>query len=283
MARNRRNPVDFRSQRAANPVPEKICCDVVNRGLAFYHDKVFPRHARRPAHRARCKKPVTPSGMCLPSINPRSYWPLLVAPRIAKGLVLIGKLWIGVRVFRGYVSAYDAETGKNWAWRPSPFRVIPRADSNPRRWKKPQKTWHGQWWVTGGGGTGLGFDCLRPPKLGFGLCRPPANGNCLVTAIFAVPGGGDNLYSRFPSLHSAPTDGEHRLALPGHSWRQLGTYDATQPLMLADLKIGGATRKVIMQASKNGFFLRSRSPKAGNSFSAKPFVHGITWASEIDL
>jgi quinohemoprotein ethanol dehydrogenase len=64
---------------------------------------------------------------------------------------------------------------------------------------------------------------------------------------------------------------------PGDNW----DYDATQPLMLADLKIGGAVRKVIMQASKNGFFY-VLDRQTGQFLSAKQFVNGVTWATGVD-
>ena len=58
-------------------------------------------------------------------------------------------------------------------------------------------------------------------------------------------------------------------------------YDATQPLILADLPINGSTRKVVMQASKNGFFY-VLDRQTGQFISAKAFVNTITWATGID-
>ena len=51
--------------------------------------------------------------------------------------------------------------------------------------------------------------------------------------------------------------------------------------MLADLEIGGQPRKVIMQASKNGFFYVI-DRQTGQFISAKPFVKNVTWATGID-
>ena len=64
---------------------------------------------------------------------------------------------------------------------------------------------------------------------------------------------------------------------PGDNW----DYDATQPLMQADLKIGGHVRNVLMQANKNGFFY-VLDRKTGEFISGAPFVSGITWASGLD-
>ena len=93
------------------------------------------------------------------------------------------------------------------------------------------------------------------------------------------PGGGDNLYLA-SILAFRASNGElvwHYQVTPGENW----DYDATQPLMLADLNIAGGARKVIMQASKNGFFY-VLDRQTGQFISAKPFIDGVTWASGID-
>ena len=72
------------------------------------------------------------------------------------------------------------------------------------------------------------------------------------------------------------------MALPGVTPGENWDYDATQPLMLADLPaMSGGTRKVILQASKNGFFY-VLDRQTGQFISAKAFVKGVTWASGID-
>ena len=64
---------------------------------------------------------------------------------------------------------------------------------------------------------------------------------------------------------------------PNDNW----DFDSTQPLVQADLSIGGRVRKVIMQANKNGFFyVLDRA--TGEFISGKPFVGGVTWASGLD-
>ena len=85
-----------------------------------------------------------------------------------------------------------------------------------------------------------------------------------------------------PRLHPclSPGDGElvwHYQVTPQENW----DYDATQPLMLADINIAGTPRKVIMQASKNGFFY-VLDRETGQFISAKPFVDGVSWATGID-
>jgi quinohemoprotein ethanol dehydrogenase len=75
-------------------------------------------------------------------------------------------------------------------------------------------------------------------------------------------------------------DGElawHFQTVPGDNW----DYDATQPLVQADLTIAGKPRKVIMQASKNGFFY-VLDRQTGEFISGTPFVSGITWATGLN-
>ena len=92
------------------------------------------------------------------------------------------------------------------------------------------------------------------------------------------PGGGDNLYlSSIVAIN--PDDGEyvwHYQTTPGDSW----DYTATQHMILADIEIDGALRKVIMQAPKNGFFyVIDRT--SGEFISANNFVP-MNWASHVD-
>jgi hypothetical protein len=111
------------------------------------------------------------------------------------------------------------------------------------------KTWSGEWWKVGGGGTaweGVVYD----PSLDllyFGT------GNA--TAWYRDLRGkakDDNLYAA-SILAVRASNGElawYFQTVPGDNW----DFDATQPLVQADLAIAGRPRKVIMQASKNGFF-----------------------------
>jgi mono/diheme cytochrome c family protein len=138
------------------------------------------------------------------------------------------------------------------------------------------KTWSGQWWTVGGGGTvweGIVYD----PSLDllyFGT------GNA--TAWYRDLRGkrqDDNLYAA-SILAVRARDGElvwHFQTVPGDNW----DYDATQPLVQADLSIGGRPRKVIMQASKNGFFY-VLDRQTGEFISGTPFVRGITWATGLN-
>ena len=174
---------------------------------------------------------------------------------------------------RGYISAYDAETGK-MAWRTYTVPGDPSKGFESKAMETASKTWHGEYWKTGGGGApweGIVYDPALD-LLYFGT------GNA--TAWYrALRGGGDSLYTAsIMAVHAS--NGElawYFQTTPGENW----DYDATQPLMQADLTIGGRARKVIMQANKNGFFY-VLDRETGEFISGAPFVSGVTWATGLD-
>jgi quinohemoprotein ethanol dehydrogenase len=248
------------------------CCDVVNRGVALYRGKVYVAtlDGRLIALDARSGNPV----WSVMTVDPKGAYTITGYPRIAKGLVLIGNAG-GEFGVRGYVSAYDAENGK-MAWRTYTVPGDPSSGFESKAMEQAAKTWSGEWWTVGGGGTvweGIVYD----PELDlvyFGTGNP--------TAWYRALRGkaeGDNLYTA-SILAVRRTTGElvwHFQTVPGDNW----DYDATQPLMQANLTIGGRQRKVIMQASKNGFFY-VLDRETGEFISGAPFVSGITWASGLD-
>ncbi|MEJ0100595.1 MAG: PQQ-binding-like beta-propeller repeat protein [Pseudomonadota bacterium] len=221
------------------------CCDVVNRGVAAWNGKLYLATVD-----ARLIILDAASGKVLKdilTIEPGQPYAITGAPRIAKGKVLIGQ---GGSEFsqRGYLSAYDAETGElDWRW-----YVVPgdpaKGFENPQM-EAAAKTWSGQWWKTGGGGAPWDSIIYDPTTnyvyVGTGSGAPwPSE--------IRSPGSGDNLY--LSSIVALDLDtGKyvwHYQATPGESW----DYDNTSQLFTADLTLGGKPRHVVMQAPKNGFF-----------------------------
>jgi quinohemoprotein ethanol dehydrogenase len=249
----------------------KGCCDAVNRGVAAWQGKIFvgTLDGRLIALDAATGKPI----WSVLTVDQTKPYTITGAPRVIKGKVLIGNGGAELGV-RGYVSAYDVADGK-LAWR---FYTVPGDPSKP--FENPAlaaaaKTWTGEWWKLGGGGTvwdAMAYDAaLDLLYIGVG------NGSPWNRAIRS-PGGGDNLYlSSIVALR--PDTGKyvwHYQETPGESW----DYTATQQMILADLRIEGRLRQVIMQAPKNGlFYVLDR--KTGQLISAKPFVP-VTWTSGVD-
>lgn len=197
------------------------------------------------------------------------------APKVFKGKVLVGNGGTEGGPTRGYVTAYDAETGEQ-AWR---FYIVP---GNPAdgfenaAMEMAAKTWTGEWWKYGGGGNawhGFTYD----PEFD-ALYIGTGNGAPWNRKIRS-PGGGDNLFI-CSIVALDPDTGEYRWhyqTTPGESW----DYNSNMDIVLADLEIDGKTVKALMHAPKNGFFyVIDRA--TGKLVSAEPFAE-VTWASKIDL
>ena len=253
----------------------KACCDSVNRGVALWGGKVFygTLDGRLEALDAKTGKLVW-SKITVDQSKP---YTITGAPRVVKGKVLIGNGGAELGV-RGYLSAYDAETG-DMAWR---FYTVPGeketdgAASDKAMKDVARKTWNGEFWKVGGGGTvwdSMAYD----PELDL-LYIGVGNGSPWNRDIRS-PGGGDNLFlSSIVALK--PETGEyvwHYQTTPGETW----DYTATQHIVLADLTIEGKPRKVLMQAPKNGFFYVLDRTN-GKFISAEKYVSAVNWATGID-
>jgi quinohemoprotein ethanol dehydrogenase len=252
-------------------VGKKACCDVVNRGVAVYDGKVFfgSLDGRLIALDAASGQRIWETN----TVDTSKPYTITGAPRIIKGKVIIGNGGAEFGV-RGYITAYDVNSG-NQAWR---FYTVPGDPSKPfesEALKKAAATWKGEWWKIGGGGTvwdSMAYD----PELDL-LYIGVGNGSPWNRNIRS-PGGGDNLYlSSIVAIK--PDTGTyvwHYQTTPSESW----DYTATQHIILADLQINGALRKVLMQAPKNGFFYVI-DRVTGKFISAKPYVY-TNWATHID-
>jgi PQQ-dependent dehydrogenase (methanol/ethanol family) len=247
------------------------CCDVVNRGAAVWKGKVYVGtiDGRLVALDAKTGKPVWDVN----TIDRTQPYTITGAPRVVKGKVIIGNGGADMGV-RGYVSAYDAETGALvWRFYTVPGHPADVFDSDIL--KEAAQTWTGEWWTLGGGGTvydSMAYD----PELNL-LYIGVGNGSPWNQQLRS-PEGGDNLFlASIVALN--PDTGAyvwHYQTTPGETW----DYTATQHMILADLTIDGQVRKVIMQAPKNGFFyVLDRA--TGAFISARNFVP-VTWASGID-
>ena len=250
-----------------------ICCDVVNRGVALYHGRVYVAtlDGRLIALDQQTGRPV----WSVMTVDPNKAFEISGYPRIAKGMVLIGNSGSEYGV-RGYITAYDTETGAQ-RWRTYTVPGNPADGFESPALERAAATWDGEWWKAGGGGTaweGITYD----PELDL-LYFGTGNASTWYRALRNKSANKDNLYTAsILAVHAG--DGSlawHFQATPGDNW----DYDATQPLVRADLTIGGRPRKVIMQANKNGFFyVLDRA--TGEFISGKTFVDGVSWASDLD-
>jgi quinohemoprotein ethanol dehydrogenase len=253
------------------------CCDVVNRGVALWKGAVYVGTLD-----GRLIKLDSKTGKMLWTVdtveNHAHTYTITGAPRVFDGLVVIGN---GGAEYdsRGYISAFDANTGKK-VWR---FHVVPGDPSKPQEnaaLTAALKTWDTtgkyKFWKIGGGGApwnSMAYD----PQLDL-VYFGTGNGNPWNRELRS-PKGGDNLYlSSVVALHAKT--GQFAWAYqttPGDTW----DFDSTADVVLADLKIGGKMRHVLMHAPKNGFFyVIDRA--TGKLISAQKFAT-VTWAKSIDI
>ena len=249
----------------------RTCCGVVNRGAALYNGAVFVGTLDG---RLVSLDAVDGSVRWVQKTVPDdSFYSITGAPRIANGKVLIGNGGAEFNV-RGYVTAYDTDTGEQ-AWRFYTVPGDPEIEQGHSDLARAAETWTGEWWKQGGGGTvwdAIVYDAeLNQVYLGVGN---GAHWNRMIRS----PKGGDNLY--LSSIVALDADsGEykwHFQTTPGDTW----DYTATQHIVLADLEIGGASRKVLMQAPKNGFFYVIDRTN-GAFISGNNFVY-VNWATGLD-
>ena len=203
-----------------------------------------------------------------------NHYSITMAPRVAKGKVFIGGSG-GEFGVRGWIAAFDAETGKQ-VWR---FWTVPgdpaKGFESPKL-AEAAKSWVGEWWKTGGGGTVWDAAVYDPVTdlLYFGTGNAtPWNARARDEKIV------DNLFTA-SIVAVKPDTGEyvwHYQEVPGDSW----DYDAVSPMMTADLMLGGAKKHVLLQPSKNGFFYVLDAAN-GKLLSADPFTE-VNWATGIDL
>ncbi|MFO7324685.1 MAG: PQQ-dependent dehydrogenase, methanol/ethanol family [Pseudomonadota bacterium] len=252
------------------------CCGPTSRGIAIWNGKVYVAalDGRLIAVDARDGREL----WSVQTIDPSQPYSITGAPRVYDGRVVIGNGGADYGV-RGYVTAYDAETGsKLWRFYTVPGNPAngPDGEASDSVMEMATKTWNGEWWKYGGGGTAwdsFAFD----PELNL-VYIGTGNGSPHIQH-FRSPGGGDNLF--LCSIIAVRADtGEyvwHYQMVPEEQW----DFTCTQPMILADLDIDGVKRKVIMQAPKNGFFyVLDRT--SGKLISARTYVPNL-WATEIDM
>jgi quinohemoprotein ethanol dehydrogenase len=244
-----------------------------NRGVAFWKGRVYvgTYDGRLIALDARSGKQVWSTQTLADGAT--GY--ISGAPRAFDGMVIIGQGGTEAGASRGYVTAYDAATGKQ-RWR---FYTVP---GNPAKgfenaaMAAAANTWSGEWWKHGGGGTPWNAITYDPEfdrvYIGTGNGAP---WNHKVRS----PEGGDNLFVCSIVALDAKS-GEyvwHYQTNPGETW----DYTSTQDIVLADLAIGTTMRKVIMHAPKNGFFYVI--DRADGKLISAEKLGKVTWAERIDL
>jgi len=253
-------------------VMKGICCTPSNRGVAMYNGRIYAGmldgtlaaidlETGKPAWRTK--------------VTENSDTILTSPVRIVKGKVIVGSSGAD-NAARGFFAAYDADTGKQ-VWR---FYTVPGDPS--KGFEHPElaiaaKTWTGEWWKTGGGG-GTVWDGMAYDEIADILYVGTGNGGPWNAAVRS-PQGGDNLF--LSSIIAVKPDTGKMVwyfqETPGETW----DFTAVQNIILANLRIGGKDRKVLLHAPKNGFFY-VLDRITGEFISGEKYVKRMTWATGLD-
>lgn len=235
-----------------------VCCGIVNRGAALYDGKLYRTtlDANIIALDQKTGKELWRTKVA----DPKDGYSLTVAPMVAHGVVIFGVSGAEFGV-RGFLDGYDAQTGKH-LWRT--YTIPAPGEKGSETWANNSSHFGGgSGWVTGS------YD----PQLDlvyWGIGNPSPWSPSVRK--------GDDLYTN-SMFAIRPTTGElvwYYQMTPNDPF----DYDGVNELVLADLKIAGKTRKVAMQANRNGFlYVVDRTN--GKFITAHKFVK-VTWASGID-
>jgi len=242
-------------------LPRRVytCCGEVNRGVAILGSKVFlsTLDAKLVALDARSGRMLWTKQI----VDPTLGYTATAAPLVVKDKVIVG-ISGGEAGVRGFVDAYYAATGER-AWR---FYTIP-APGEPG-----SESWTGDSWQHGGGTTWItgSYDPdLNLVYWGTGNPGPDYNGDVRQ---------GDNLYScSVVALDLDTGKLKWHFQFTPHDTHD---WDSTQVPVLLDSTVGGRPRKLLVEASRNGFYY-VLDRQTGEFLLAKPYVKQ-TWAKEID-
>jgi len=251
------------------------CCEPVARGLAMWKGKIIiaTLDGRLIGIDARTGTQVW-SAQTTPRDMPYS---ITGAPRVFDGKVVVGNSGGDLGV-RGFVSAWDAETGKK-LWK---FFLTPNPTGQPDGEASDSvmamigKTWSDGMWKQLGGGANPWDSISYDPKLNM-VYVGTGNGSPL-SWHHRSGGKGDNLFvcSIVAVDATSGTYKWHYQMVPEEDW----DYTCTSSIVTADLKIKGRTRQVLMQAPKNGFFYVI-DRKTGQFISAEK-IAPVNWTTGFD-
>jgi len=253
------------------------CCDTVNRGVAYRDGVVFVASEDGKLH-ALDAKTGAEKWTADTIINRKQVYASTGAVILTGDAVVIGNSGadLGDGSSRGYISAWDIKTGK-FKWR---FFTVPPAPDQP--FEHPElamaaKSWgpnrDGKYQNGGAVWDGLSYD-PQTDQIVFGTAN--------ASPYLRVKTGAERHDDLFNASIIAVNAQNGRMnwyyqETPGDSW----DYDAVQKFIFANLPVGGEKRRVVMQASKNGFYY-TLDLKTGKLLAADAFTY-VNWAKGVDL
>ncbi len=255
-----------------------MCCDTVNRGVAYGDGKIFLHQADTTLVALDAK-----TGKVIWSVKTDD--PSKGATGTEAPMVIKDKVYVGVSGgefgVRGWLAAYSASDGKQvWrAWSEGPDKdllVDPQKTTvlgKPIGTDSSLKTWKGDQWKIGGGGTWGWYS--YDPKLNliyYGTGNP--------STWNPQQRPGDNKYS-MTIFARDPDTGEAKWLYqmtPHDQW----DYDGVNEMILSDQQINGKMRHLLVHFDRNGFAY-TLDRETGELLVAAKYDPAVNWASAIDM
>jgi len=226
-----------------------------NRGVALHKDRVVfgTLDAHLVALEAKTGKPVWDTTIA----DYADGYFVSQAPFVVKSKVIVGIAGPGEMGPRGFVEAFDAETGKSlWRWYSIPAAGEPGSE-----------TWAADTWKIGGGAVWhAGTYDPATNLLYFGTGNP--------APWIADMRRGDNLYTMSAvalDLDTGKLKWYHQY-LANEPW----DFDTVAEHHVIDVVRNGQTHKALVQANKLGY-VYTLDRVTGKFLSAAPFIKSLTW------
>jgi len=250
----------------------KVCCGIVNRGIAAYEGKIYL--GTLDGYLVAINAKTGQEEWRKLTVDADKQYTVTSAPRVIKGQVVIGNSGSEFGV-RGYLGAYNATTGED-IWRVYTVPGNPELGFENPQMEMAAKTWSGNWWELGGGGTV--WDAIVYDEINNLVVFGTGNGTPWDQRV-RDPNGGDNLF--VASLLAVDADsGEyawHYQTTPGDTW----DYDPMSPIMLLDLPFNGEQTRVVVQPNKNGMMYVLEAA-TGKLLKADAFTE-VNWNTGVDM
>jgi len=260
----------------------QMCCDTVNRGLAYGDGKIFLQRADSVLDALDIKTgkvvwSVVNGNSKLGAVNTNA--PHVFGDKVITGIS--GGEW-GVR---GYISAYDIKTGK-LAWRGysvgpdaemliDPDKTVTWTDGKlaPVGKDSSLRTWQGDQWKTGGGTTWGWYSYDKELNLVYYGSGNPSTWN-------PSQRPGDNKWSMSiwaRDLNTGKVKWVYQMT-PHDEW----DFDGINEMVLADIDVKGKKTKALVHFDRNGFGY-TLDRVTGALLVAEKFDPAVNWATHVDM
>ena len=287
---------EYKPNQDADSTVAIMCCDTVNRGLAYAEGKIFLQQADTTLVALDANKIISDRNSDHKiTQEDRVIWRVkngdlkMGATNTQAPVVMNNKVITGISGgefgVRGFIAAYDINDGhlvwKGYSMGPDEDMLI-----DPKKtttWEKGKttivgknsslNTWQGDQWKIGGGTTWGWYSYDPDLKLMYYGSGNPSTWN-------PVQRPGDNKWSMSIWARNVDT-GKVKWVYqmtPHDEW----DYDGINEMVLIDQKINGRKRKTLVHLDRNGFgYVLDR--ETGELLLAEKFDHAVNWATHIDM